>query len=129
MLLILEIGDPKRFPHPKKLVSFAGLDIAEYSSGGREFRFGMTKMGNKHIRRILTESVQSAARPAILSAGVKKRRTGIELKYTEVADRCMKRLSKKSSRLLHRGKPANKVKAACARELLCFVWESLNLAS
>jgi transposase len=129
MVFILEIGDPKRFAHPKKLISYAGLDIVEYSSGGKEKRFSITKMGNKHIRKILMESVQSAARPAVLSRELKRRREEVDLKYIDVADRCMKRLHKKSLRLLHRGKPANKVKAACAREMLCFVWESLNLAS
>ena len=129
MIFILEIGDPKRFPHPKKLVSYAGLDISEYSSGGKEMRFGMTKMGNKHIRRVLTESVQSAVRPPVLSRQLQMRREGVDLKFIDIADRCMKRLNKKSTRLLFRGKPANKVKAACAREMLCFVWESLNAVS
>src|SRR3990167_9503137 len=36
MTLIVEIGDVKRFSHPAKLCSYAGLDIQEYSSGGKE---------------------------------------------------------------------------------------------
>lgn len=60
MTLVTEIGDIRRFPHPSKLMSYAGMDIAEYSSGGKERKFSITKMGNKRIRRILTEAVQSA---------------------------------------------------------------------
>ena len=43
-----------------------------------------------------------------------------------IADRCMRRLNKKGNRLLLSGKHPNKVKVACAREMVGFVWESLN---
>ncbi|MGZ3803820.1 MAG: IS110 family RNA-guided transposase [Pseudobdellovibrionaceae bacterium] len=129
MVFVTELGDIKRFSHPKKLTSYVGLDIIEYSSGGVAKRFSTTKMGNKHVRRILTESVQSATRPVMLSKELKKRRDGVDLKYIDVADRCMKRLHKKATALLYRGKPVNKIKSACAREMLGFIWESLNLVS
>jgi hypothetical protein len=35
-------------------------------------------------------------------------------------------LNRKGNRLLLAGKHPNKVKVACAREMVCFVWESLN---
>jgi hypothetical protein len=38
-------------------------------------------------------------------------------------------LSKKGNRLLLAGKHPNKVKVACAREMVGFVWESLRLAA
>ncbi len=31
--------------------------------------------------------------------------------------------------LLYAGKPINKIKVACAREMLGFVWESLRVAA
>lgn len=127
MILVTEIGDIRRFSHPKHLVSYAGMDIAEYSSGGKERRFSITKMGNKRIRRILCEAVQSANKPPILSRDLKRRREGADLKYIDVAERCMKRLNKKFLHLLYKGKPANKAKTACSREMLGFIWESLNL--
>jgi hypothetical protein len=40
-----------------------------------------------------------------------------------IADRCMRRLNKKGNRLLLAGKHPNKVKVACAREMVGFVWE------
>ena len=35
LTMITEIGDIKRFSHPRKLVSWIGMDIREYSSGGK----------------------------------------------------------------------------------------------
>ena len=40
-----------------------------------------------------------------------------------------KELYKKGHNLIHRGKHTNKVKVACAREMLGFIWESLNKAA
>ena len=35
LTMITEIGDIKRFPHPRQLMSWIGMDIREYSSGGK----------------------------------------------------------------------------------------------
>jgi transposase len=129
MGLILELGDIKRFAHPRKLTSYAGMDLREYSSGGKERRYSMSKMGNLHIRTQVVEACQRAQLTPQVSRSLKNRREGIPVKFTEVADRCMKRLYKKSNNMLHAGKPVNKIKVACAREMLGFVWESLNLAT
>jgi transposase len=128
MVIITELGDIKRFPHPKKIVSYCGMDIAEYSSGGKERRYSMTKMGNNHLRRVFIEACQSANKPCVLSYELKKRQVGSTLEQRAVADRCMKRLKKKATRLLFKSKPINKIKAACAREMVGFVWESLRLS-
>ena len=58
MKVITEIGDITRFPHPRKLVSYLGLDIREFSSGGVEKKFGITKMGNEVVRTALVEANQ-----------------------------------------------------------------------
>jgi transposase len=129
MCLITELGDINRFSHPRKLTSFAGMDLREYSSGGKERRYSMSKMGNQRVRTAVVEASQKAYLIPNISKRLKDRRKGIETKYTEIADRCMKRLYKKSTRMLYVGKPVNKIKVACAREMLGFVWESLRLAS
>jgi transposase len=127
MTIISELGDIKRFPHPNKIVSYCGMDITEHSSGGKERRYSMTKMGNKHLRRILIEAAQSANKPCVLSYELKKRRVGASLAQRAVADRCMQRLRKKATAMNYKSKPVNKIKAACAREMIGFIWESLNL--
>lgn len=129
MTLITELGDINRFDHPSKLASYAGMNITEYSSGGKERRFSITKQGNKHIRTTVVEACQFAFTPTHVSKALHKRRNGADQKQIDIADRCMNRLRKKSNKLLFRGKPKNKVKVACAREMLCFIWEVLKTAS
>ena len=126
MTLITEIGDIKRFKHPAKLTSYCGLDVAEYSSGGKEKKFGVTRMGNKRIRTSVVESCQRVDKAYTVSKRLKKHREKQDLKIIKIADRCAIRLRKKANRLLDNGKPRNKVKVACARELLVFIWEALN---
>lgn len=94
MILITEIGDIKRFRHPKQLTSYAGLDVTEYSSGGKERKFGITKMGNKRIRTVAIESCQVVHKANILSRRIKEQRQNQDLKIIDVADRCATRLRK-----------------------------------
>ena len=129
MTLITELGDINRFPHPKQLVSYAGLDLSEYSSGGHQRRYHITKAGNRFIRKALVESAQCCGNPPRISKSLMKRRQNVKPENIAVADRCMKRLYRKASLLRRREKPANKIKVACARETLGFIWESLRLVS
>ena len=64
-----------------------------------------------------------------IEKAIKARRANTAPKYIDIADRCLRRLSKKGNRLLLSGKHPNKVKVACAREMVGFVWESLNHAA
>ena len=100
------------------------MDISEYSSGGKEKKFGITKMGNWRIRTAVIESCQRLDRVKTLSKRLKAHRNGQDLKVIDIADRCTARLKKKSNHLLDLGKHRNKVKVACAREFLGFVWET-----
>lgn len=125
MTLLTEIGDIKRFPHPKNLVSYCGMDIIEYSSGGKEKKFGITKMGNRKIRTTLVEACQSITVGATIGKVLKNRRKGVPIQFVKIAERCQNRLWKKKHRMSLYGKPSNKIKVACARELTGFVWEML----
>ncbi len=124
--LVSEIGDIRRFDHPRRLTSYCGMDIIEHSSGGKERKFCMSKMGNKHIRTCVIEACQFVSYPPLISKILKERRKETPMHLVQIADRCMQRLYKKSRKMLYREKPTNKVKAACARELLGFIWESLR---
>jgi len=126
LTMITEIGDVKRFAHPRQLVSWVGMDIREYASGGKSHRFGITRQGNHYLRTAFIEANQRGYRSARLSKHVKARRVNCAPEYVAIADRCLRRLNKKGNRLLLAGKHPNKVKVACAREMVGFVWESLN---
>ena len=129
MTFITEIGDIQRFRHPRQLVSYVGLDVKEYSSGGKERRFGITKLGNGYLRRALVESSQTAYRKPAVSRALTIRRKDALPHLVDIGDRCMKRLYKKGTRLIFSGKNINKVKVACAREAIGFIWESLRAAA
>lgn len=127
MTLICELGDIQRFDHPKRLAAYAGMSIVEYSSGGHERRFHISKTGNRFIRTTVVEACQSIGNaPPRISSQLAKRRQGAEKAWIEIADRAMARLHQKAVHLWRANKPRNKIKVACARELLCFIWESLR---
>lgn len=126
LTMISEIGNIKRFPHPRQLMSWIGMDIREYSSGGKHNRFGITKQGNRYLRSAFVEANQRGYRTARITQDLKARRKNTAPELIDIADRCLQRLNKKGNRLLLAGKHPNKVKVACAREMVGFVWESLN---
>jgi len=129
LTMITEIGDVKRFTHPRKLVSWIGMDIREYASGGKSHRFGITRQGNRYLRTAFIEANQRGYQSVQLSREIKARREGTAPPLVAIADRALKRLNRKRYRLLAAGKHPNKVKVACAREMVGFVWESLNAAT
>ncbi len=129
MTLITEIIDISRFKHPRQLVAFCGLDIREYSSGGKQQQFGISKMGNRRLRTALVESCQNFGRSQTPSKRKQAARRASDPQAIAIADRCQQRLYKKGHRLLAREKNRNKVKVACAREMIGFIWEAMNLAA
>jgi transposase len=54
--LIAEVGDFRRFAHPRELASYLGITPSEYSSGNQQHRGHITKAGNRHARRLLVEA-------------------------------------------------------------------------
>ena len=129
MTLATELGDILRFAHPKRLTSYSGMDLREYSSGGKEKKYGITKMGNWRIRSTVVEACQRVTDAPRLSKRLKAARKDQDENVIAVADRCMARLHHKAKRMQQAGKHVNKIKVACARELLGFVWEALRLVA
>ena len=129
LTMMTEIGAVTRFAHPRQLVSWIGMDIREYSSGGKPNRFGITKQGNRYLRTALIEANQRGYRTTRLSREIQARRAHSAPEFVAIADRCLPRLTNKGNRLLVAGKHPNTVKVACAREMGGFVWESLHRAA
>lgn len=50
---LAEVGDVRRFGSAKKLVAYAGIDATIKQSGRSEVRWGISKRGNKHLRRVV----------------------------------------------------------------------------
>ena len=50
---LAEVQDVRRFGSAKKLVAYAGIDAIIKQSGRSEVRWGISKRGNRHLRRIV----------------------------------------------------------------------------
>jgi transposase len=62
LAFVLTVGDVKRFPRGKQVASYLGLVPREHSSGGRQKLGAITKQGNRMMRMLLVEAVQSTVR-------------------------------------------------------------------
>jgi hypothetical protein len=108
---------------------YLGLVPSEFSSGKKRKQGGITKTGNGHVRRLLVESSRHCARPNQVSVRLKKRRAGTDEGTIRYADKAMKRLHEKYTRLVYKGKPKQTAVTAAARELAGFIWGVMTMAA
>ncbi len=124
--LVAELGDVRRFAHPRHVMAFLGLVPREKTTGNTRRLGGITKAGNPHARWILIEAIQHAYLPPKVSAHLALRQRGQPAKYRELAWKIQMRLHARGWHLLHRGVMKAKVNVALARELAGFVWDLLR---
>ncbi len=62
MTILAAIGDISRFPHPKKVVAYAGLGASVHDSGQTHRTGKITKTGRRELRWSLVEAAWSAVR-------------------------------------------------------------------
>ena len=120
--LAAELGDIRRFTTPGQLMSYVGLVPSEYSSGESKRRGRLTKMGNSHARWLLVEAAWSYRLKARKSIDLLRRQKDVPQEVLDISWKAQVRLCNRYQRLLHRGKPKNKVIASIARELAGFIW-------
>ena len=120
--LMAEIGDLSRFDHPRKLMGYLGLVPSEHSSGERTARGSITKTGNGHARRLLTEATWTYRFKARVGRDIHARQEGLSDTVRTLAWKAQLRLTKRFAALHARGVQVNKVCVAVARELAGFVW-------
>jgi transposase len=120
--LVAEIGDIGRFAHPRQLMSYLGLVPSEASTGERVVRGSITKTGNAHARRLLTEAAWNYRFQPRIGTRAQRRAEQLPQAIREVAWKAQLRLSARFARLRARGLHVNKVCTAVARELAGFVW-------
>lgn len=129
MALLSEIGDFRRFEHPRQLMAFVGLVPSEYSSGGKERRGGITKTGNGHVRRILVEASWSYRHRPAVTPRARQAHAGQPAGVVEYTTRAEHRLHRRYARLLGKGKKPQLAVTAVARELCGFVWGVMTMAA
>ncbi len=121
--IAVEVGKFSRFDNPRQLMGYSGAVPSEHSSGEDPKRGGITKTGNSHLRRLLTESAWSYQHQARMYPALRKRQKELAPEVNAIAWRGQVRLSGRYRKLCARGKPKQKVVTAVARELLGFIWE------
>lgn len=120
--LVAEIGDLRRFEHPRKLMGYLGLVPSEHSSGDRVSRGSITKTGNAHARRLLTEAAWNYRFKARIGSRAQERQKSLSDDLRADAWKAQVRLTQRFAALDARGVQRNKVCVAVARELAGFVW-------
>jgi transposase len=122
MLLVSELGQLSRFAKARQLMGYAGMVSREHSSGQSIRRGAISKAGNAHLRRIVTEAAWSYRYRPNLGATLKTRQGGQNEEVKAIAWRAQHRLHDRYRALLAKGKTKQKVITALGRELLGFIW-------
>ena len=124
--LIAELHDFRRFRSPSQLMAYLGLVPSEYSSGPRQQRGGITRTGNRHVRRLLIEAAWHYRHRARVGEALAERRHGQPPTMIALADKAQLRLCRRYRRMERHGKHATKIVVAVARELVGYLWAALT---
>lgn len=92
MTILAELGDLTRFDSPRQLVGFLGLAPSEYSSGLRRRQGAITKTGNGHVRRVLTEAAWAYRFPARKTAHLRRKAANAPDRMQAIAWAAQRRL-------------------------------------
>ncbi|MDQ6996442.1 MAG: IS110 family transposase [Mariprofundus sp.] len=121
--IVAEMGDLRRFAHPKQLMAALGLVPSEHSSGGKRHQGPITKIGNGHVRKILVETAWNYRFPARVTRVIERRQRQLDKTVTDIAWHAEQRLCGRYQDLNIRGKNIKLVATAIARELCGFIWD------
>jgi transposase len=120
--MVAALGDLTRFENPRHVMKYLGLIPSEYSSGERRRQGALTKAGHPHARRALVEGAWAYRYPAQVSRHVQRRLEQLPKPIQDISWKAQVRLCKRFRRLMARGKHANQVVVAMARELAGCIW-------
>jgi len=113
---VAELGDLTRVENPRQLMGYLGLTPSESSSGERRRHGSIPKAGNTHARRALVEGAWASRYPAKVSRHLQLRLENQPKAIQDISWKAQVRLCTRYRRLLARGKHANQVVVAIARE-------------
>jgi len=122
VVLVTEVGDFRRFSNPRQLMAYIGLVPGERSSGEKIRRTAITKAGNTHARRALVEGAWAYRMRARVGRHKVDRIEALPKVVRDIGWNAQVRLCARYRRLRARGKNANIVNVAIAREMVGFIW-------
>jgi len=120
--IVAELGDLTRVDNPRPLMRDLGLTPSAYSSGERRRQGSITKTGNTHARRALVEGAWAYRYPANVSRHLQRRLEKLPKAVQDISWKAQVRLCTRDRKLSARGKHANQVVVASARELIALMW-------
>ena len=119
--IVFEAGEFARFRNARSFAAWLGLTPSEHSSGEKVARGGITKAGNKHLRRVMVEAawhyLSASPHSKDLAPGQSP-----DPAARRHASKGVRRLVERRAALLERGVHKNKANVATARELACWCW-------
>ena len=125
MQLTCEIGDIRRFAHPKALMAYLGLVPSEHSSGHRTRHGSITKAGNTHARKALVSAAWKYTHYPRRSQALHQRQRHCAAEVITISWKAQRRLHKRYRSLIQRKAPTKAI-VALARELVGFLWEAMQ---
>ena len=122
VVIAAELGDTRRFKTAPALMAYLGLVPSEHSSGESQRRGGITRTGNRHVRRVLVESAWSYRFRPKVSREIRVRNEPVSDAVRAIALKAQHRLCGRYRKLIGRGKNKQQTVVAIARELAGFIW-------
>jgi transposase len=124
--LLAEIGDFRRFAHPRELMSYLGLTPSEYSSGDQQHRGHITKCGNRHARRLRVDAAWHYQHAPRRSRRSRELEPLVPTAVMARAWQAQVRLNHRHRTLTGHGKRSTVANVAVARELCGFLWAAMT---
>jgi transposase len=127
LALVCETGDFSRFPNAGAFMSWLGLVPGEFSSGTKRRQGRITKAGNAHVRKLLTESAWHYPRPVMVGKRLAGRRAGTSELVIARADTAMRKLHDRYYKMIHHRKNACVAITAVSRQLAGYIWGVMTM--
>ena len=125
--IVFEAGEFARFRNARSFAAWLGLTPSEHSSGEKVAQGGITKAGNKHLRRVMVEAAWHYLNASPHSKDPAPGQAP-DPAARRHASKGVRRLVGRRAALLERGVHKNKANVATARELACWCWAVGSMA-
>lgn len=116
-----EVDGFARFAAASGFAAWVGLVPSEHSSGESQFRGGITKAGNKHLRKLLVEAAWHHKGASRSPKGLVKGQI-VDEATRRHANAGVRRLVDRRRAMDDAGKQSSAANVAVARELACWCW-------